>query len=92
MHFVICVFIALICLVTTILFVEVFPRWFKAVLALIGAASSGYALSILIRKIAMWSKAFAKPQLLSTAGICAGIVLVLIIVVVMILNKKKKAA
>lgn len=89
MHFVICVFIALICLITAILFTEVFPKWFKAVLALIGAGTSGYALSILIRKIAMWTKAFTKPQLLPTAGICAAIVLVCIIVAVVILNKKK---
>ena len=91
MHFVICVFIALICLITAILFTEVFPKWFKGVLSLIGAGTSGYALAILIRKIAMWSKAFAKPELLPTAGICAGVMLVLIIIAVVVLNKKKKA-
>lgn len=89
MHFVICAFIASICLITAILFTEVFPRWFKVVLALVGAATSGYAIAIFIRKIAMWTKAFAKPQLLSTAGICAAIMLVIIIVVVFTLNKKK---
>lgn len=89
MHFVICVFIALICLITAILFTEVFPKWFKAVIALIGAGTSGYALAILIRKIAMWTKAFAKPKLLTTAGICAVMMLFAIIIVVMIFNKKK---
>ena len=89
MHFVICVFIAVVCLATAILFTEVFPKLFKAILAIIGAASSGYALAILIRKIATWTKAFAQPKLLMTAGICAGVVLVLIIIVVFILNKKK---
>lgn len=91
MHFVICVFIALICLITAILFTEMFPKWFKAILALIGAGTSGYALAILIRKIAMWTSAFTKPQLLPTAGICAAAMLVLIIIVVALLNKKKKA-
>lgn len=89
MHFVICAFIALICLITAILFTEVFPKWFKAFLTLLGAATSGYALAILIRKIAMWSKAFSKPELWMTTGICAAIVLVLTIIVVMILKKKK---
>ena len=45
MHFVICAFIALICLITAILFTEVFPKWFKAFLTLIGAGTSGYALA-----------------------------------------------
>ncbi|MFR7592257.1 MAG: hypothetical protein ACLUVC_12480 [Longibaculum sp.] len=89
MHFVICAFIALICLITAILFTEVFPKWFKAILALIGAASSGYSIAILIRKIAIMSKAFAKPELWTTAGICAVVMLVLIIIVTLILNKKK---
>ncbi|MDE6952306.1 MAG: hypothetical protein K2P09_00670 [Erysipelotrichales bacterium] len=89
MHFVICVFIALICLVSAILFTEVFPKWFKAFLALIGAGTSGYAISIFIRKIAMWTKAFEKPDLLPVAGIAAVVVLVIIIVVSMKTKKKK---
>lgn len=89
MHFVICVFIALICLVSAVLFTEVFPKWFKAFLALIGAGTSGYAISIFIRKIAMWTKAFEKPDLLPVAGIAAVVVLVIIIVVSMISKKKK---
>ena len=89
MHFVICAFIALICLITAILFTEVFPKWFKAVLALIGAATSGYALAILIRKIAIVSKAYAKPELWSTAGICAAVMLVIIIIATFVLKNKK---
>ena len=89
MHFVICVFIALICLVTAVLFTEVFPKWFKAILALIGSGTTGYAISILIRKIAMWTKAYDKPELLPVAGIAAAIVLVLVILVSIRLKKKK---
>ncbi|WP_050636676.1 hypothetical protein [Candidatus Stoquefichus sp. SB1] len=91
MHFVICAFIALICLITAILFTEVFPKWFKVILGLIGGATSGYAIAILIRKIAEWTKAFAKPELWTTTGICIAVMLVIIVVVVMIIKKKKKA-
>ena len=87
MHFVICAFIAFICLVTAILFTEVFPKWLKAFLALLGAATSGYAISIFIRKVAIWTKAFAKPDLLPVAGIAA--VVMLVIIVTVVLNKKK---
>lgn len=91
MHFVICAFIALICLITAILFTEVFPKWFKAFLGLLGAATSGYALAILIRKIAEWTKAYTKPELWTTTGICIAVMIVLIIIVAFILKKKKKA-
>jgi len=89
MHFVICVFIALICLVTAILFTEVFPKWLKVFLALLGSATSGYAISIFIRKVAMWTEAYEKPELLPVAGIAAVVVLILTIIVTMMLNKKK---
>lgn len=89
MHFVICVFIAFVCLITAILFTEVFPKWFKAVIALIGSFTSGYAISILIRKIAMWTKAFDKPDLWPVALISAVVVLVIVILVTMFLKKKK---
>lgn len=89
MHFVICMFIACICLVTAVLFTEVFPKWFKGFLALLGSATAGYAIAILIRKIAMWTKAFSKPELLPTAGICAAVMLIIVIIVVFILKKKK---
>ena len=64
MHFCICVFIALICLVTAVLFTEAFPKWFKAILAILGSFTSGWAISILIRKIAEWSGAYSKPELM----------------------------
>lgn len=89
MHFVICVFVALICLVTAVLFTEVFPKWVKAILALLGAGTSGYAIAIFIRKIAILTKAFAKPQLLPTAGICFAAMLVVICVALSIVKKKQ---
>ena len=89
MHFVIGVFVALICLVTVVLFTEVFPKWLKAFLTLLGSASCGYAISIFIRKVSIWTNAFAKPAFIPLAGICAVIVLVLCIIVTMMLKKKK---
>ncbi len=89
MHFCICVFIALICLVTAVLFTEVFPKWFKAILAILGSFTSGWAISILIRKIAEWSGAYSKPELMPVGLIAAGIILILVIIVTMILKKTK---
>lgn len=89
MHFILGAFVASIALVTTILFAEVFPKWVKLLLALVGALSSGYAISILIRKIAILTSAFTKPGLYPTAAIASAIMLVVIIIVKVVLNKKK---
>ena len=89
MHFCISVFIAVICLAIAVLFCEVFPKWFKAFLALLGSLTAGWAIAILIRKIAIVTNAFAKPELLTTGLICAAIVLIVTIVVTTILKKKK---
>ena len=51
MHFLLGLFVALVTLATGVLFTEVFPKWIKHIMTLIGAISSGYAISILIRKI-----------------------------------------
>ena len=92
MHFVIFAFIASICLVTAILFTEVFPKWFKVILALIGSASSGYAIAILIRKIAIISKAYAKPELWPTVGICSIVMLIIAISTIILHKKNNKTA
>lgn len=89
MHFCICVFIALICLVTAVLFTEVFPKWFKANLAILGSFTAGWATSILIRKIAELTGAYSKPELMPVGLIAAAIILVLVVIVTMVLNKKK---
>ena len=88
MHFVICVFIALVCLATVVIFTEVFPKWSKIALALIGSGATGYAIAILIRKIAMITKAFAKPDLLPTIGIATIIVIIIVCLVSKKLSKK----
>lgn len=89
MHFVICAFIALLCLVTTVLFTHVFPKWFKLVLTALGSFTTGYAISILIRKIAMWTNAFDKPDLWPVALIATVVVFVVVMIVKTTILKKK---
>jgi len=89
MHFILGMFIACITLATGILFTEVFPKWVKILMIPIGAISSGYAIAILIRKIAILSKAFTKPELNQTTLIASAVMLVVIIVVKVVLKKKK---
>lgn len=89
MHFVICVFIALLCLVTTVLFTHVFPKWLKLALTVLGSFTSGYAISILIRKIAILTKAFEKPDLWPVALIASVAVFVVVIIVKNTILKKK---
>lgn len=89
MHFLLGLFVALVTLATGVLFTEVFPKWIKHIMTLIGAISSGYAISILIRKISEMSGLFEQPALYSTALIAGAIMLVVIIVTKIVLNKKK---
>lgn len=89
MHFVISAFVALMCLVSYVLFIEVFAKWFKVLLTVLGSLTTGYALAILLRKIAEMSSAFAKPALWTTSGIAAVIVFIIAIVVKTIIQKKK---
>lgn len=88
MHFILGMFIAGITLITGILFTEVFPKWVKILMIPVGAISGGYALAILIRKIAILSEAFTKPELYQTTLISAVIMLIIIIAVKLVLKKK----
>lgn len=89
MHFILGMFIACVTLVIGILFTEMFPKWVKILMIPIGALSSGYAISILIRKIAEETKAYSEPALYNTALIASAIMLVVIILVKVILKKRK---
>lgn len=89
MHFLLGAFVAFITLVTGILFTNKFPKWFKLCLIPIGAISSGYALAILIRKIAIVTGLFTKPALYSTFAIMSVMMFVVIIATNYGLNKKK---
>ena len=89
MHFILGAFVACITLVTGILFAEVFPKWVKILMIPVGAISSGYAIAILIRKIALLTEAFSKPALKSTTLTATIVMLVVIVAAKIILNKKK---
>lgn len=89
MHFILGAFVACITLVTGILFAEVFPKWVKILMIPVGAISSGYAIAILIRKIALLTEAFSKPALKSTTLTATVVMLVVIVAAKIILNKKK---
>ncbi len=89
MHFVICAFIALLCLVTTVLFTHVFPKWFKLVLTVLGSVTSGFAIAILISKIAVVTKAFSAPELLP-AGLIAAVAVFIVVMIVKATILKKK--
>ncbi|MGX8680476.1 MAG: hypothetical protein ACSW8B_03715 [bacterium] len=92
MHFVISVFIVVCIIALAVLFAEVFPRWVKIIMALLGSALGGYAAAILIRYIAKHTKWYAVPKLLDTFYITAPCALILTIIVVLIISKKSKKA
>jgi hypothetical protein len=95
MHFVISVFVSICILALVILFTEVFPIWFKVVLALGGSATTGYAIALLIKKIAKETKWYTSPKVLPMFGIASACVLVVVIICTILLKKrrdKKKAA
>jgi len=89
MHFVIGLFIALVCLALSVLFANVFPKWFKFVLAVVGVGTSGYALAILIRKIAILTKIYAQPKLWPTTAICVVIMIIVTFVALKTIRKKQ---
>lgn len=94
MHFVISVFVSICILALVILFTEVFPIWFKVVLALGGSATTGLSIAYAIRKIAEETKWYSKPDLLPTFGIASVCVLIVVIICTILLKKRrdKKAA
>lgn len=89
MQLVIYIFIALCTLAIAILFTEVTGKLFKALLALVGAASTGYSIALAARMIAKSTKWFSKLPLMNTFYISSAIVLVLIIIVTKVILKKK---
>lgn len=55
MYFVINCFISAVCIVSLILFLEVFNKWVKLLVGGIQTISTAYALAILIKKIGEWT-------------------------------------
>ena len=87
MHFVICMFTSLVIFAVSVLFTEIFPKWFKGLLILMGSYTTGYGVMILIRKISELTSAYKEPWLFPGVWIASGVSLVVIILVKIYLNK-----
>lgn len=55
MYFVINCFISMVCIVSLILFAEVFPKIVKFIVGAIQVITTSYAIAILIKKIGEWT-------------------------------------
>lgn len=55
MYFVINCFISAVCIVSLILFAEVFPKIIKFIIGAIQVITTSYAIAILIKKIGEWT-------------------------------------
>lgn len=89
MYFVINSFIFFICIVSLVLFTEIFPKLVKAVIAVIAALTSSYALTLLIRKIAELTKWYGEPNRFPTYYYILAGALVLTVIIALVLSKKK---
>ena len=55
MYFVINCFISAVCIISLILFVEVFPKIIKFIVGAVQVVTTSYAIAILIKKIGEWT-------------------------------------
>ena len=62
MHFVINGFITAVCIISLILFNEVFPKIIKGLISIIAIITSSYAIAILIKKVGEWTKWYKAPS------------------------------
>ena len=92
MHFVINMFIALVCLATVILFKEVLKKWIQVIIGLVGCGTFSYAIAILIKKCGEWFSWWSGDAQYIKSNfiwICP-IVIVITIIIMFIINKKNK--
>ncbi len=89
MYFVINSFIVLICIISLVLFTEVFPKMVKAVISIIASVCFSYAAILLIREIAKLTKWYKVPNRFPGAYYILAVTLVLVAVIAFILSKKK---
>ena len=61
MHFVINGFITTVCLISLVLFTEIFPKIIKTLISIIAIITASYAVAIGIKKIAEWTKLYPVP-------------------------------
>ena len=59
MYFVINCFISAVCIISLILFTEVFPKWTKLLVGAVQVVTTSYAIAILIKKIGEWTSVWS---------------------------------
>lgn len=92
MYFVINCFITAVCIVSLILFTEVFPKWVKLIVSAIQVITTSYAIAILIKKIGEWTSIWSGDASLIHTYLLwlLPVVLVATIIVTYICTKKSK--
>lgn len=91
MYFVINGFIATVCIISLILFTEVFPKLVKGLVSIAAILTSSYALAILIQRIGEWTSLYVAPtDLLSIFYIVLPCITVLAIIIAFVIHKRKK--
>ena len=60
MYFVINCFISAVCIISLILFTEVFPKWTKLLVGAVQVVTTSYAIAILIKKIGEWTSVWSE--------------------------------
>lgn len=92
MHFVICMFVAAVCLTSLIIFKEVLNKLFYHIIGVIGCATFSYAIAIFIKKCGEWFSCWSGDAAYINSNFLwiFAIVLVLYIVIEFLLFKKSK--
>lgn len=92
MHFVICMFVAMVCLTSLIIFKEILNKIVSILIAITGCATFSYALAILIKKFGEWFGCWSGDAVYINSNFLwiFPIVLVIYVIVHFILVKREK--
>ena len=87
-------FISAVCIISLILFTEVFPKWTKLLVGAVQVVTTSYAIAILIKKIGEWTSVWSGDYKYINSNFLwiLPIVAVITIAVAYICNKKSKKA
>lgn len=92
MHFVICMFVAFVCLVSLIIFKEILNKIISILIGVVGCATFSYALAILIKKCGEWFSWWSGDPIYINSNFLwiFAIVIVIYFIIHFILIKKDK--
>lgn len=92
MHFVICMFVAIVCLASLVIFKEILNKIISILIAITGCATFSYAISILIKKCGEWFAWWSGDPIYIKSNFLwiLPIVLVVYLIIHIMLNKKAK--